>query len=97
MKHPEEPAAANAAAQLTIPIGDLRWTQVLPMLIAALKDGTPTGVRMAQDHLSQMAVVADLAHTAIHVLQQARSGSPPDEDVLLMLSLAIPGTGERGH
>jgi hypothetical protein len=36
------------------------WTAVLPILFAALEDGTPEGKRMAREEIRQMARAADL-------------------------------------
>lgn len=39
----------------------MTWTGVLPLLITALEDGTPTGKQMARDELAKMAAAADRA------------------------------------
>lgn len=42
-----------------------KWVGVLPVLLAALEDGTAEGKRMAREELKHMAQVADLAKGAI--------------------------------
>lgn len=98
MTNPNDTTPAATAAELSIPIGNEKWTQVLPVLLAAIESGTPAGVRMAKDHLAQMAAVADLAATALGTLMlQAANGKPLDADVANALSLSKLDTSSRGH
>ena len=85
-------------AELSIPIGDLQWTKVLPMLLAAIEDGTPTGVRMAKEYLAQMAAAADLAGLAISALMSAHSrGVQLDADVVQAIDHARRAHAGRKH
>ena len=54
--NPNETTPATPAAEPTILIGDMKWSQVLLILIAALEDGTPTGVRLAKDQIEDAAI-----------------------------------------
>ncbi len=98
MTNPNETTPATPAAEPTILIGDMKWSQVLPILIAALEDGTPTGVRMAKDHLSQMAAAADLAGMAMDVLMRAADrGLDLEGDMQSAISQARRINASRGH
>ncbi len=98
MTNPNDKTSSADAAALTIPIGDMKWAQVLPMLIAAIEDGTPTGVRMAKEHLAQMAAAADLAGMAMGVLMSAAGrGLDLGEDVQGVLSEASHSRTKRSH
>lgn len=98
MTNPNDTTQAVPAAELSIPIGDMKWAQVLPMLIAAIEDGTPTGVRMAKDYLAQMAAAADLAGMAMGVLMRAADrGLDLEGDIQGVLSEAKHISTSRGH
>lgn len=88
----ENTAASDTA--MTIPLGNMRWCDVLPLLIAALQDGTLTGQRMARDHLGQMAAAADLSGLAMGALMRAaQRGVSLDADMLEVLEQARRRTG----
>lgn len=98
MTNPNDKTSSANAVELSIPIGDMKWAQVLPMLIAAIEDGTPTGVRMAKDYLAQMAAAADLAGMAMSVLMSAGSrGLDLDDDIQAAISQAKQTSTRRGH
>lgn len=76
MTNPTLHTPDQAVADLNIPLGDprdLQWTQMLPMLIATLENGTPMATRLAKRQLHQMAAVADVAAMAMSVLMSASS------------------------
>ncbi len=98
MTNPNDKTSTADAAELTVPIGDMKWAQVLPMLIAAIEDGTPTGVRMAKDYLAQMAAAADLAGMAMSAIMSAGSrGLDLDADIQAAISEAKHNSTRRGH
>lgn len=98
MTNSNDKTSAAPAAELSIPIGDMKWAQVLPMLIAAIEDGTPTGVRMAKDYLSQMAAAADLASMAMGVLMSAADrGLDLEGDIKIAISRANRIGTSQGH
>jgi hypothetical protein len=98
MTNPNDKTSAADAAELIIPIGDMKWAQVLPMLIAAIEDGTPAGVRMAKDYLAQMAAAADLAGMAMSAIMSAGSrGLDLDADIQAAISQAKHNSTRRGH
>lgn len=98
MNNPNDTTSAAPSAQLTIPIGNMNWAQVLPMLLAAIENGTPTGVRMAKTYLSQMATAADLGGRAVSALMCASSqGLKIDDDILSAIAEARLNNTGRGH
>jgi len=66
------PAASGptSAAPLYITIGPETWSQAVVPLLALLQDGTSEGRRMAREQVQSMARAADLAASAVALLNQ---------------------------
>lgn len=47
------------------------WSAVLPILLAAIENGTDHGRRMAREELARMAQAADKYNEVRHVLREA--------------------------
>ena len=78
---PSQTASADtAAAPLYITIGPETWSQAVVPLLALLQDGTSEGRRMAREQVHSMARAADLAATALALLngmlEQQRAAHP---------------------
>ncbi len=76
------PAASEptSAAPLYITIGPETWSQAVVPLLALLQDGTSEGRRMAREQVQSMARAADLAASAVALLngllEQQRTTHP---------------------
>jgi hypothetical protein len=76
------PAASRptSAAPLYITIGPETWSQAVVPLLALLQDGTSEGRRMAREQVQSMARAADLAASAVallnRMLEQQRTTHP---------------------
>lgn len=78
---PVQTASADTAAEpLYITIGPETWSQAVVPLLALLQDGTSEGRRMAREQVRSMARAADLAASAVALLnrmhEQQRAAHP---------------------
>jgi hypothetical protein len=75
-----QPGQPTSAAPLYITIGPDTWSQAVVPLLALLQDGTSEGRRMAREQVQSMARAADLAASAVallnRMLEQQRTTHP---------------------